>query len=217
MVIAVQEASDAASSSCGLGPESLPPWLSGSSAVIVWRRTLTSWRRSSSWRAVARMWPMMLVPVERVEDEAGEDLREEVRGLRRHHLAGRRDLAHEVDGGGSHEQAGLDVAGADALDRLGRRARVVQSAEVADVVLAHAQGALEQEGLRDRGVEPAVGRGLAREGGVGRRRVLEREPERAAVVGVEVTDADAAVGGGLGLERVGRDLLDVPVAHDRVA
>ena len=40
IVIAVQEASEAASSSCGLGPQSSPPWSFGSSAVIVCRRDL---------------------------------------------------------------------------------------------------------------------------------------------------------------------------------
>src|SRR5215208_7215539 len=86
IVIAVHEASEAASSSCGLGPLSSPPELRGSSAVSVCVRTLTSWRRFSSWRAVARM-PMMLGRRERVEEQAREDLGEEVGRLGRHDLA----------------------------------------------------------------------------------------------------------------------------------
>ncbi len=82
---------------------------------------------------------------------------------------------------------------ADALARLGGRARVVEPAQVRDVVLAHPQRALQQQRLGDRGVEPAVGGRLARQRGVGDRRVLERQPQRAVVVRVEVADPDAAV------------------------
>ena len=53
IVIAVQEASAAASSSCGLGPRSSPPASSGSSAVSVWPPALTSWVNFSRWRATA--------------------------------------------------------------------------------------------------------------------------------------------------------------------
>src|SRR5947207_2434836 len=42
IVIAVHEASEAASSSCGLGPRSSPPWSAGSSAVNAWVRTFRS-------------------------------------------------------------------------------------------------------------------------------------------------------------------------------
>ena len=50
IVIAVQEASEAASSSCGLGPMSSPPMSSGSSAVMRCLRTLTSWVNLLRWR-----------------------------------------------------------------------------------------------------------------------------------------------------------------------
>ena len=86
-----------------------------------------------------------------------------------------------------------------------------------DVVLAHAERALQQQRLGHGGVEPAVGVRLAGQRGVGDRRVLEREPQRAPVVRVEVADPHAAVAGGRGLEVVLRDLLDVPVAPDRLA
>ena len=47
IVIAVQDASDAASSSCGLGPMSSPPSSSGSSAVSRCLRTFRSWVKFS--------------------------------------------------------------------------------------------------------------------------------------------------------------------------
>ena len=84
-----------------------------------------------------------------------------------------------------------------------------------DVVLAHPQRALQQQRLGHRRVEPAIGGRLAGQRGVGDRRVLQREPERAAVVRVEVADPHAAVR--RGLELVLGDLLDVPVAPDRLA
>src|SRR5687768_15486569 len=119
IVIAVHDASEAASSSCGLGPSSLPPWSFGSSAVSVCERTLTSWRKFSSCWAVARIGTTL---GKRVEQQAGQDLGEEVRRLRRHHLACRGNLAHEPDRGGPHEEARLHAAGADTLARLCRRA-----------------------------------------------------------------------------------------------
>src|SRR6476620_7827223 len=53
MVTAVHEARLAASSSCGLGPASLPPDSVGSSAVTSWLRIRTTWRKPSSRVAVA--------------------------------------------------------------------------------------------------------------------------------------------------------------------
>src|SRR5215207_6623939 len=91
IVIAVHEASEAASSSCGLGPSSSPPSSTGSSAVSWCLRILTSWRNFSAWRAEARMVAMLGPRVERVEHQAREDFREEVRRLGRHDLAGGRD------------------------------------------------------------------------------------------------------------------------------
>src|SRR3954464_10911486 len=88
IVIAVQEASDAASSSSGLGPMSLPPMSSGSSATSRRSPTRTSASHLPLRMAMARMGAMTLLLVQSVEEQAREDLREEVRGLRRHHLAG---------------------------------------------------------------------------------------------------------------------------------
>jgi hypothetical protein len=58
IVIATHDASDAASSSCGLGPVSSPPCSAGSSDVIVCERTRMSWRRFSSCWALARIDPI---------------------------------------------------------------------------------------------------------------------------------------------------------------
>ncbi len=55
IVIAVHEASDAASSSCGFGPMSSPPDSSGSSAVRWCLRTFRSCVYFSRWRATALM------------------------------------------------------------------------------------------------------------------------------------------------------------------
>ena len=55
IVIAVHEASDAASSSCGFGPMSSPPDSSGSSAVKWCLRTFRSCVYFSRWRATALM------------------------------------------------------------------------------------------------------------------------------------------------------------------
>src|SRR5215212_7857103 len=102
---------------------------------MVCERTLTSWRKSSSCVADARMVAMLGTVSQRVEEEAGEDLGEEVRRLGRHHLARGRDRPDEVDGRGAHEESRLDVARAHAVARLGGGARVVEPAEVRDVVL----------------------------------------------------------------------------------
>src|SRR3954453_7108921 len=85
IVIAVHDASEAASSSCGLGPSSWPPWSSGSSAVSRWLRTSTSWVNFARWRATAFM---ALTLGEGVEEHPREHLGEEVRRLRGHVHAG---------------------------------------------------------------------------------------------------------------------------------
>src|SRR3954453_20495310 len=144
IVIAVQEASEAASSSCGLGPSSSPPWSSGSSAVRWCLRTLTSWVNFSRWRATAFM---ALTLGEGIEEHPREDLGEEVGGLRGHVDAGRRDVANPVDRRRAHEQRGLRRSRLDAGACLLRVAGVVEALEVGDVVLGHAEGALEQERL----------------------------------------------------------------------
>src|SRR3954454_4346509 len=93
IVIAVQEASEAASSSCGLGPSSWPPWSSGSSAVRWCLRTLSSWVNLSRWRATAFM-PLTLG--QRVDGHPREHLGEEVGGFRGHVDPGRRHVADAV-------------------------------------------------------------------------------------------------------------------------
>src|SRR4051794_22030255 len=152
IVIAVQEASAAASSSSGAGPRSLPPMSSGSSATSRWSRTRISCSYLPLRMAIARM-PRSLPLIERVEEQAGQDLREEERGLRGHHLARRRDVADALHRRRPHEEAGLHVAVEDAPARLLGRARVVEPVEVRDVVLAHAQGAREHERLEHGRVE----------------------------------------------------------------
>src|SRR5215213_11622307 len=94
IVIAVQEASDAASSSCGFGPMSSPPDVSGSSAVRRCWRTFTSCVYFSRWRATALM-PLILG--ERVEEHPRQHLGEEVGGLGGHVDPGRGDVADALD------------------------------------------------------------------------------------------------------------------------
>src|SRR5215210_7832486 len=132
IVIAVQEASEAASSSCGLGPWSEPPSSSGSSAVSRCLRTLTSCVNFSRCRATALI---ALTLGQRVEQHPREDLGEEVRRLRRHVDPRGGDVADAVDGRRAHEERRLDLAGLDAGARLLRVARVVEPLEVRDVVL----------------------------------------------------------------------------------
>src|SRR3954454_20907233 len=98
IVIAVQEASEAASSSSGLGPMSLPPMSSGSSATRRCSRTRTSCSKLALRIAIARMGAIRLLLVQGVEEQAGEHLREEVGRLRGHDLAGRRDVPDPAHG-----------------------------------------------------------------------------------------------------------------------
>src|SRR4051812_40010875 len=123
IVIAVQDASEAASSSCGLGPRSSPPDPSGSSAVRWCWRTLRSCVKFSRWRATAIMAESL---GERVEQLAREHLGEEVGGLRRHVHARRRDVADVLDGGRAHKERGLRLAGLDPGTGLLGVARVVE-------------------------------------------------------------------------------------------
>src|SRR4051794_7492935 len=123
IVIAVQDASEAASSSCGLGPWSSPPVPSGSSAVRRGWRTLRSCVKFSRWRATALM-PESLG--ERVEQLARQHLGEEVGRLRGHVHAGGCDVADVLDGGRAHEERGLGLAGLDAGAGLLGVTRVVE-------------------------------------------------------------------------------------------
>src|SRR4051812_3051874 len=163
IVIAVHDASEAASSSCGLGPSSWPPWSSGSSAVSRCLPTSMSWVNLSRWRALARM---AVTLGERVEKHPREPPWGETGGLLGHVHPCRGDGADAVHRSRAHEQRSLDLAGLDAGARLVRVARVVEAVEVGDVVLGHAEGALEQQRLHHRGVEPAVGLGHAGQRGV---------------------------------------------------
>src|SRR5437899_11047029 len=118
IVTAVHDARLAASSSWGLGPSSVPPCSFGSSAVMWCSRISTSCLKSSpSRRAIALILRTLL---QRVEDEAGRDLREEVGGLRRHRLARRGHLPHLLDGCAAHEEGGLVAARLDGVARVGR-------------------------------------------------------------------------------------------------
>src|SRR6478736_4016858 len=123
IVMAVQEASEAASSSSGLGPVSWPPMSSGSSATRRCSRTRSSCSYLPLRIAMARIGATMLLLVQRVEEQAGKHLRIEERGLRGHDLARRGDVADPLDRGSAHEEPGLHVAGEDALARLVGRAR----------------------------------------------------------------------------------------------
>ena len=70
----------------------------------------------------------------------------------------------------AHEERRVGLARVDLRARLLGRARVVEAVEVRDVVLGHAERALQDQRLEHRGVQPAVGLGLALERGVGDRR-----------------------------------------------
>ena len=98
IVIAVHEASEAASSSCGLGPAVVAAVvlrLVGRDRV---RADLDVVAEVLELRAVARIGAHDARPQSSgLKTQAREDLGEEVGRLRRHHLAGRRDLAHELD------------------------------------------------------------------------------------------------------------------------
>src|SRR3954447_12459441 len=104
MVIAVHEARLAASSSCGLGAASSPPFSSGSSAWISWLRiSMSCWNLPPLRRAFTLMAPTLL---QGIEDEAGRDLRVEEGGLRRHRLARRRHLLDLLDWSGAQQEGG---------------------------------------------------------------------------------------------------------------
>ena len=76
--------------------------------------------------------------------------------------------------------------------------------------------ALEDDRLQHRGVQAAVGLGLALQRGVGDRLVLQRQPVGLLVEAVHVAQLHAAAAARR-LELVARDLLDLEVAHQRVA
>src|SRR5215217_2680522 len=92
--------------------------------AIAWSTTTCGWCSSSTARR-----PL----VERVEDHAGQDLREEVGRLRRHALPGRGDGADALDRGAAHEERGVGVAELHARASLLGVARVVEPVQVRDV------------------------------------------------------------------------------------
>jgi hypothetical protein len=88
-----------------------------------------------------------------IEEQAGRDLREEVRRLRGHALAGRGDLADLRDRRRPQQERDVERAGRHELDGLPGVAGVAEVVEVRDVVVGEAERALEQQLLEDRGVQ----------------------------------------------------------------
>src|SRR3954447_20177409 len=79
----------------------------------------------------------------RIEDDAGEELREEVGGLRRHRLARGGDLADLVDRGGAEQEGRLVIAGLESRQGLVDAWRVSDAALGGDVIRAHPKDSLE--------------------------------------------------------------------------
>src|SRR5436309_5734379 len=123
IVTAVHDARLAASSSCGLGPSSVPPWSLGSSAVRRCEPISRSCLKSSPFRRAVALICLLL---QGVEDESSRDLGEEVGGLRRHRLARLGHLAHLLDRRAAHEEGGVVAAGLDRLARVGEALRVTE-------------------------------------------------------------------------------------------
>src|SRR3954453_12759131 len=177
IVIAVHAASDAASISCGLGPVSSPPLSVGSSMVSWWSRIRMTWRRLPERVAVAFMSSMMANALrERVEHQSSRPLRVEERGLRRHVDAGGRDLLDLADRAAPQEEGAVVLLGLHERQRLVVGARVAEAVEVGDVVLGHAEHALEDQRLEDRGAKVPVGLGVVGQRRVGANPILEHQP-----------------------------------------
>ena len=92
-----------------------------------------------------------------------------------------------------------------------------------DVVLGHPERALEDQGLEHGGVEPPVGLGLAGQGAVGDREVLQVERDgfsarRTVPDAQRVPRLSRPVAPDRGRERrflVGREVVDQPVGGER--
>src|SRR5919205_570787 len=141
IVIAVHDARLAASSSCGLGPVSSPPFASGSSATTWCSRISRScWKVPPLRRAIALMPPTLL---QWVEEQAGRDLRVEEGRLGRHRLARRRDRPDLLDRRGPEQERGVGAAGLDRGDRLVGALGVRDAGLARDVVLGHAERSLQ--------------------------------------------------------------------------
>src|SRR3954447_19198490 len=146
--MAVQAASEAASISCGLGPESSPPLSVGSSMVSWKSRIRTAWRRLPERMAVAFMTSMMANRSgQRVEHQSSWDLGVEERRLRRHVDARGGDLLDLAHRASAQEEGAVVGLGLHELQRLRVGARVTEAVEVGDVVLGHPEHALEHERL----------------------------------------------------------------------
>src|SRR5436190_11905891 len=232
-VIAVQEASEAASSSWGLGAASSPPESRGSSAPTVWvRMVISCWRPLSPRRRALAFIPDPSVAPrletayssrvgawpgsvrQRVEDQAGGQLRIEECRFGRHRLPGGRHLAHLGDRRRAHEEAGVERPLVQEPQRLTRVRRVAQPVEVGDVLLAHPQRALEHQRLEHRRVEPPIRRRPVGQRRVGDRLVAQLQLERPPQVGVQVAEPQRAPA--VGDQRLAPDLPDVEVAAQRV-
>src|SRR5215218_1556374 len=112
--------------------------------VSWWSRIRTAWRRLPDRVAVAFMAPMMANGSrERVEQQARWHLGVEERRLRRHVDAGRGDLLDLLDRAAAQEEGTVVLLGLHQLQCLVVGARVAQAVEVGDVVLGHAEHALE--------------------------------------------------------------------------
>src|SRR5436853_4719041 len=151
IVIAVQEARLAASSSWGLGPVSSPPLSSGSSAVIVWVRIATSCLKVPFSR-----WALALMPstlLEWVEQQACWDLWVEEGRLRRHRFASLRHLAHLVHRRRAKKERRICTTRLHRPDRVGRALGVAHPVLPGDVVLGHPKRLLEDQPLEQSRVE----------------------------------------------------------------
>ena len=121
---------------------------------------------------------------------------------------------HPLDGDRRHQEGGVVVAVLDELHRLGRVTRVAEAGEVVDVLVAHAERALEDQRLQYRSVQPSVGLRVAGERLVRKRLVLQGQPERLAEVGIDVPEPDVV--GWFGCEVFWTlQALDVEVPPDR--
>ena len=101
--------------------------------------------------------------------------------------------------------------------RVVQALRVVEAAQMGDVVLGHVEGAVQDDRLEHGRVEPAVGLGHAGERVVGDRLVLQGEAERALEEAVHVAERHPVVSGRrLELAWI-VELLDVEVPPGDVA
>jgi hypothetical protein len=90
-------------------------------------------------------------------------------------------------------------------------ASVAEAGEVVDVLVAHLERALEDQGLEHSRVKPTVRLSVVAQRGVSYRGVLQRQHERLAEVGVDVPDLDRAAGRGRECPQIAERLnLEIP-------